>query len=133
MFETTADIAEYICRTAVLESLVKGKSSQAADELSRAIVKLYIAILTYLSRATAYCNQNTFSKLVFGNLYCARKTNEHLERILKYGVLVLGDLESSFAAVALAQDVVNRCALVMNLEGKFMVPSLDMHDMQICS
>ncbi|CAI6080012.1 unnamed protein product [Clonostachys chloroleuca] len=100
MFETTADIAEYICRTAVLESLVKGKSSQASDELSRAIVKLYIAILTYLSRATAYCNQNTF------------------KRILKYGVLVSGDLESSFAAVAPAQDVVNRCALVMNLEAQ---------------
>ncbi|CAH0002507.1 unnamed protein product [Clonostachys byssicola] len=100
MFETTADIAEYICRTAVLESLVKGKSSQAADELSRAIVKLYIAILTYLSRATAYCNQNTF------------------KRILKYGVLVSGDLESSFAAVAPAQDVVSRCALVMDLEAQ---------------
>ncbi|CAG9938653.1 unnamed protein product [Clonostachys rosea f. rosea IK726] len=100
MFETTAEIAEYICRTAVLESLVKGKSSQAADELSRAIVKLYISILTYLSRATAYCNQNTF------------------KRILKYGVLVSGDLESSFAAVAPAQDVVSRCALVMNLEAQ---------------
>ncbi|VUC25174.1 unnamed protein product [Clonostachys rosea] len=107
MFETTADIAEYICRTAVLESLVRGKSSQAADELSRAIIKLYIAILTYLSRATAYCNQNTF------------------KRILKYGVLVSGDLESSFAAVAPAQDIVSRCALVMNLEGKSTVPILD--------
>ncbi|CAH0045340.1 unnamed protein product [Clonostachys solani] len=109
MFETTADIAEYICRTAVLESLVKGKSSQAADELSRAIVKLYITILTYLSRATAYCNQNTF------------------KRIIKYGVLVSDDLESSFAAVAPAQDVVSRCALVMNLEGRFTVPILAMN------
>lgn len=62
IFETTADIAEYICRTAILERLVQGNPSQAADELGRAILRLYITILYYLGKATASCNQNTFSE-----------------------------------------------------------------------
>lgn len=63
LLESTADIAEYICRNALIESLLKGSSSPAADELGRALVKLYAAILGYLAKARSYYNRNTLSKL----------------------------------------------------------------------
>ncbi|KAK1973395.1 hypothetical protein LZ30DRAFT_787876 [Colletotrichum cereale] len=45
MLEKTADIAELICRNALVESLLKSVSTAAAEELRRALVKLY-AILS---------------------------------------------------------------------------------------
>ncbi|KAH6869627.1 hypothetical protein B0T10DRAFT_450909, partial [Thelonectria olida] len=105
LLESTADIAEYICRNALVESLLKGSSSPAADELSRALVKLYAAILGYLARAKSYYNQNT------------------LKRVLKHGVLASSDLESTFTAIGKAQKDVDRCSTNFNLEAQ-----LKMHD-----
>lgn len=56
LLESTADIAEYICRNALVESLLKDSLLPAADELSCALVKLYAAILGYLARAKLYYN-----------------------------------------------------------------------------
>ncbi|KAH7132739.1 hypothetical protein EDB81DRAFT_114385 [Dactylonectria macrodidyma] len=105
LLESTADIAEYICRNALVESLLKGSSSPAADELSRALVKLYAAILGYLARAKSYYNQNT------------------LRRVLKHGVLASSDLESTFTAIGKAQKDVDRCSTNFNLHAQ-----LKMHD-----
>ncbi|KAH6983300.1 hypothetical protein BKA56DRAFT_671994 [Ilyonectria sp. MPI-CAGE-AT-0026] len=106
LLESTADIAEYICRNVLVESLLKDYSSPAADELSRALVKLYAAILVYLARAKSYYNQNT------------------LKRVLKHGVLAPSDLESTFTAIGKAQEGVDRCFANFNLQEA----QLKMHD-----
>ncbi|KAL6400866.1 hypothetical protein AUP68_16584 [Ilyonectria robusta] len=106
LLESTADIAEYICRNALVESLLKDSSSPAADELSRALVKLYAATLGYLARANSYYNQNT------------------LKRVLKHGVLASSDLESTFTAIGKPQEGVDRCSTNFNLQEA----QLKMHD-----
>jgi hypothetical protein len=62
LLESTADVAEYICRNSLVEGLVTGFSSTTADELRRALVKLYASILTYLAKAKVYYYQNTLSE-----------------------------------------------------------------------
>ncbi|KAK7403729.1 hypothetical protein QQX98_010501 [Neonectria punicea] len=100
LLESTANIAELICRNALVESLKNGSSSPAADELSRALVKLYASILTYLAKAKAYYRQNT------------------LKRVLKSGVLASSDLDSAFAAISEAQGGVDRCSTIFGLQAQ---------------
>ncbi|KXH45551.1 pfs domain-containing protein [Colletotrichum salicis] len=59
ILERIADIAEFICRNALMESVLKSVSSAAAEELRRAMVKLYASILTYLAKARSYYSENT--------------------------------------------------------------------------
>lgn len=58
-------MAELICRHAVLEDLYLGQTSKAAEELQRALVALYAAILIYLTRAKQYFEQNSASKYIW--------------------------------------------------------------------
>lgn len=55
-------LAELICRYAVVENLYPQSTSEAAAELERALVKLYAAILTYLSKAKHYLEQGSASR-----------------------------------------------------------------------
>jgi hypothetical protein len=59
--EGLARIAELICRFAVVEDLYLQGTSKAAQELDRAVVKLYSSILGYLSKARQYLEQGTAS------------------------------------------------------------------------
>lgn len=63
LLETTATIAETICRNTLVEALLKHAQSQAARELSRVLVTLYASILRYLAKARIYYLQNSFSML----------------------------------------------------------------------
>lgn len=62
LLEATADIAELICRNALIENLLTSAPSTAADELRRALVKVYASILTYLAKARLYYRKNTASE-----------------------------------------------------------------------
>ena len=60
--EGLAEIAELICRYAVMESLYNQAASRADEGLRRAMVKLYAGILGYLSKANQYFKQGTASQ-----------------------------------------------------------------------
>jgi hypothetical protein len=57
-------MAELICRHAVLEHLYLGQRSKAAEELQRALVTLYAALLIYLSKAKQYLEQSTAGQYI---------------------------------------------------------------------
>jgi hypothetical protein len=61
VIEDAALIAELICRYAIFEDVYLQSSSPAADELQRALVNLYAAIMVYLSKARSYFDQNLAS------------------------------------------------------------------------
>lgn len=60
--EGLAEIAEIICRHAILEDLYCGRTSIAAGELQRALVVLYATVLQYLSKARAYLKQGSIGR-----------------------------------------------------------------------
>ena len=62
MVESANSIAEIICRYAVFEGVWRQSQSAAADELERALVKFYAAIMIYLSKAKRYFDENTACK-----------------------------------------------------------------------
>ncbi|KAK2039643.1 hypothetical protein LZ31DRAFT_76858 [Colletotrichum somersetense] len=94
MLERTADIAELICRNALIESLLQSVLTVAAEELRRALVKLYANILTYLAKARSYYYKNTD------------------------GVLALTDLEFTFTATTEARNEVTQCFAILGLEAQ---------------
>ena len=61
MIEGLAQIAELICRYAVMEALYIYNASKATTKLERAVVKLYANILGYLAKARQYFEQGTTS------------------------------------------------------------------------
>lgn len=63
--ESATSIAEIICRYAVFEDVWLQYQSAAADELERALIKLYAAIMIYLSKAKRYFDENTACKFAF--------------------------------------------------------------------
>ncbi|WYZ34724.1 hypothetical protein EsH8_I_001000 [Colletotrichum jinshuiense] len=101
LLEATADIAELICRNALIENLLTSAPSTAADELRRALVKVYASILTYLAKARLYYRKNTAT------------------RVIKYGVLASNDLESTFIAITKAQEDVTQYSAILSLEAQF--------------
>jgi len=61
VLESATLIAELICRCAIFESLFLQSASAAADELKRAVIQLYVNIMTYLAKAKAYCREHIAS------------------------------------------------------------------------
>ncbi len=61
MIEGAASIAEIICRYAIFEDVYLQSTSPATDELTRALVQLYAAVMIYLSKAKSYVDQNSAS------------------------------------------------------------------------
>ena len=55
-------IAEMICRYAIVEDLYLRHKSSEVDELKRALVQLYVAIMVYLSEVKSYFDQNSASQ-----------------------------------------------------------------------
>ena len=122
LLERTVDIAETICRNALVESLLKDSQSQTAKELNHALVKLYASILAYLAKAKSYYEQNSLSKLAharYGQLLTWPV------RVVKHGVLASSDLESAFIAINEAQTHVDRCATSFGLQGRSPFTSIE--------
>ena len=66
MVEGAASIAEIICRYAIYEKVYLQPPSPPIDssllainELQRALIKFYVAIMIYLSKAKSYFEQNS--------------------------------------------------------------------------
>ncbi|KAF2790514.1 hypothetical protein K505DRAFT_78949 [Melanomma pulvis-pyrius CBS 109.77] len=59
LVEGLARIAELICRYAVVEGIYLQGKSQAARNLESVLVKLYVEILSYLSKAKQYVERGT--------------------------------------------------------------------------
>ncbi|OCK86125.1 hypothetical protein K432DRAFT_341989, partial [Lepidopterella palustris CBS 459.81] len=87
-------IAELICRHAVIEHLYSQSTSEAAGELERALVKLYAAILIYLSKAKYYLEQGS------------------AKRILKSGLLAGSEFDTYLNDIRTAQDGVDKCTVL---------------------
>ncbi len=64
VIEGLAWIAELICCNAILEDLYLRQTSEAAEELQRAIITLYTAVLIYLIKAKQYLEQSSTSKYI---------------------------------------------------------------------
>ena len=62
LVEGAASIAEIICRCSIFEHVCLQSNSAAADELKRALVQLYAAIMIYLSKAKSYVDENSASE-----------------------------------------------------------------------
>lgn len=62
MTEGLAEIAEIICRHAILEDLYCGQTSIATGQLQRALVVLYATVLQYISKARAYLEQKPIGR-----------------------------------------------------------------------
>lgn len=60
--EGLAEIAEIICRHAILEDLYCGQTSIAAGELQRVLVVLYATVLEYISKARTYLKQRPIGR-----------------------------------------------------------------------
>src|SRR5436305_7150027 len=59
MAEGLEHVSNLITRYAIFENLYLQVDSDVKDQLADAIVRLYTAILTYLSKASRYYNLNT--------------------------------------------------------------------------
>ena len=57
-------MGELICRHAILEDLYLGQTSEAAEELQRAFVTLYAAVMIYLIKAKQYLEQRSASEYI---------------------------------------------------------------------
>ncbi|KFY17970.1 hypothetical protein V492_00220, partial [Pseudogymnoascus sp. VKM F-4246] len=98
LIEGAALMAEMICRYAVFEDLYLRSTSLATDELKRALIQLYAAIMIYLSKAKRYFDQNS------------------AKRIIKSGVLNAPDLESSLDSITTAQVAVDHCSGLVSMQ-----------------
>jgi hypothetical protein len=61
MVEGVAFVAELICRYTVVQNLYTRSTSVEGDELERALIKLYAAVMLYLSKTKRYFNENSTS------------------------------------------------------------------------
>ncbi|PVH75975.1 ankyrin [Cadophora sp. DSE1049] len=98
--EGATSIAEIICRYAIFEGVYLQSPSAATNELQRALIKFYAAIMTYLSKARRYFDQNTAM------------------RRLKSGLLPQSAIESSFDAIGTAQEAVDRCSSMVGMQSQ---------------
>lgn len=65
--EDIASITQMICRYAVFEDVYVQSMSTADDELERALIQFYAAILIYLSKAKKYFQENSASEYLRSN------------------------------------------------------------------
>lgn len=114
--ESATSIAEIICRFAVFEDVWLQSQSAATNELERALVKFYTAIMIYLSKAKRYFDENTACE--FGVLIIKHLLTAFIVRRLKSGLLAQSDIESYFDAIAVAQETIDRCSSIVGMQGR---------------
>ncbi|KAJ9129657.1 hypothetical protein NKR23_g12492 [Pleurostoma richardsiae] len=108
VLESISSLAELLCRYACVEELLLRFSATPqnaasppgpAQELRRALLQLYVRVLTYLARARAYFRQST------------------AKRIVKSALLQASNLEESFVLIAAAQKDADCCFHVASVQG----------------
>ncbi|KIM92814.1 hypothetical protein OIDMADRAFT_107066 [Oidiodendron maius Zn] len=109
VMEDITSIAQMICRYAVFEDVYAQSISAADDELERALIRFYAAILIYLSKARKYFQENS------------------AKRIIKSGLLAKTDLESYFQNIIKTQETVDRCSDLVNMRFQ-----IDAHEEMKC-
>jgi hypothetical protein len=62
MAEGVELVSNLITRYTIVEKLYLEKPSAAKDQLTQAILRLYSAVLMYLSKAKSYYQRNTFGE-----------------------------------------------------------------------
>jgi hypothetical protein len=114
--EGLARIAELICRFAVVEDLYLQGTSKAAQELDRAVVKLYSSILGYLSKAKQYLEQGTTSTHTISSRLWM--TPNHLSaRTVKNAFLIETQLDSGLDEIQTAEMDAGRCMSLVERNG----------------
>ncbi|CAG9984003.1 unnamed protein product, partial [Clonostachys byssicola] len=98
VLEGITKVTELLCRNALLERLLEVPKSKTAEELSRALVKLYASILTYFAKACSYYQQSRFKSFI------------------KNGLFASHDLESALENIDEAQRDVDRSATIFGLQ-----------------
>jgi hypothetical protein len=91
--------------------------STADDELERALIEFYAAILIYLSKAKNYFQENSASVYLCSTL--DYQLIRILERIIKSGLLAKSDLESYFQNIIKMQEIVDRCSALVNMRCEY--------------
>ena len=120
MVESAAFIGEIICRYAVFEDVYLQYPSAATDELRRALVRFYAAIMIYLSKVRRYFEQSSASSFRHSIFYGIYLDNIFIERVIKSGLLAKSDIESYFNEISTAQDIVDRCSSMVEMQGKLL-------------
>ncbi|KAF5499783.1 hypothetical protein CGCF413_v006068 [Colletotrichum fructicola] len=110
LLDNTADVAEVICRNTLVERIIQNAQSETADELRRALTKLYASIMAYLPKAVAYYKQNTF------------------KRVLHNGLLSSSDLNAASNAIKQAQDDLTRSSDAFGLSSQLQMQA-DLQEM----
>ncbi|KAH9235751.1 hypothetical protein K456DRAFT_1770986, partial [Colletotrichum gloeosporioides 23] len=103
LLDNTSNVAEVICRNTLVERIIQKAQSETADELRRALTKLYASIMAYLAKAVAYYQQNTF------------------KRVLHNGLPSSSGLDAASNAIKQAQDDVTRSSDVFGLSSQLQV------------
>lgn len=116
--ESAASIGEIICRYAVFEDVYLQSPSSAADELQRALVTFYAAIMIYLSKVKSYFEQNSSGESDISTSEYQNPLMTFIVRRVKSGLLGKSDIESYFGAIATTQETVNRCSCLVERQGK---------------
>jgi hypothetical protein len=106
-----------ISRCAIFEDVYVRSILIADNELEKALIQLYAAILIYLSKATKYFQENSAS------VYYASTLDYQLiriiERIINSRLLAKSDLESYFQNTIKMQETVSRCSTLVNMRCEY--------------
>jgi hypothetical protein len=81
MLEGMELVSNLITRYAIFEGLYLQTTSAAKDQLSQSMVKLYAAVLKYLSNARCYYDRNTARSFSHPLLHHAQHTNQILKSV----------------------------------------------------
>ncbi|KAF2235084.1 hypothetical protein EV356DRAFT_135445 [Viridothelium virens] len=100
VIEGLAQIAQLICRYAVIETLYLQGTTNAIEELEKALVWLYASILSYLSKAKQYLEQGT------------------TKRVLKSAISAETQFEPDLSNIRTAQYDVDRCMALVDRSDK---------------
>jgi hypothetical protein len=114
--EGLARIAELICRFAVVEELYLQGTSKAAQELDRAVVRLYSSILGYLSQARQYLEQGTASMHTLSTRLWMTP-NYLSERTVKSAFFTETQLDSDLDEIQTAEMDADRCMTLVERNG----------------
>ncbi|RAO68956.1 uncharacterized protein BHQ10_004968 [Talaromyces amestolkiae] len=112
VMEGLAEIAEIICRHAILEDLYCGQMSIAAGELQRALVVLYATVLKYLSKARAYVKQRSIERMLKSGFLPTSELDDYLEKTRKAEI----NVRSCASLVDKQENTVHHSKMIQLLE-----------------
>lgn len=113
--ESATSIAEILCRYTILENLYLRHESDATNELKRALVQFYAAILVYLSKVKSYFDQNTKS-LYHTIAWHSMQLIMYTGRILTSALLDESHLDESLGRITTEQVTVDHWIGLVNAQ-----------------